>query len=180
MAACGRRDSAMGGDATDLLVMGRVSGVFGIRGWVKVWSYSDPRENLLEYPVWQLRLTGGWRPVRVLEGKVHGKALVVRLEGCEDREAARALIDADIAIRREELPLLPQGEYYWGELEGLRVETLEGRVLGVVDHLIETGANDVLVVRGERERLIPYLPGDVVREVDLEQGTLRVDWDPEF
>ncbi|MDD3450013.1 MAG: ribosome maturation factor RimM [Gammaproteobacteria bacterium] len=170
----------MGGDATDLLVMGRVSGVFGVRGWVKVWSYSDPRENLLEYPVWRLRLAGGWRPVRVLEGRAHGKALVARLEGCGDREAARALIGADIAVRREELPLLPPGEYYWGELEGLRVETLEGRALGVVDHLIETGANDVLVVRGERERLIPYLPGEVVREVDLEQGTLRVDWDPEF
>jgi 16S rRNA processing protein RimM len=90
------------------------------------------------------------------------------------------LIDCDIAVQREQLPALESGEYYWTDLQGLRVVNLEGVELGVVSHLFETGANDVLVVRGERERLIPYTTGEAIQEVDLDHGQITVDWDPEF
>ena len=170
----------MGASAENLLVMGRITGIFGVRGWVKVWSYTEPREQLLNYPLWRLRLGRKLQALKLVEGKLQGKNLVVRLEGFEDRDQARALMEAEILVPRNELPDLPEDEFYWTDLEGLQVVTLEGRDLGRLDHLLETGANDVLVVKGERERLIPYLPGEVVQEVDLEQGVIRVDWDPEF
>jgi 16S rRNA processing protein RimM len=163
-----------------LVTMGRISGLFGVRGWVKVFSYTDPRENILQYRPWYVRATDQWRPMEVAEGQRHGKGVIARLEGINDRDAAGALVDAEIAVRRDQLATLEQDEYYWSELEGLRVVTTGGAELGTVHHLLETGANDVLVVHGGRERLIPYLWGDVIKEVDLKQGLIRVDWDPDF
>jgi len=165
---------------SELVTLGRISGLYGVRGWVRVFSHTDPREGIVRYSPWYLRLGGEWRPVRVAEGRRHGKGVVARLEGCDDRDQAARLMGAEIAVRREQLPPLPPGEYYWTDLEGLRVVTREGVELGTVARLMETGANDVLVVRGERERLIPYLPERVVLEVDLEGGLIRVDWDPDF
>ncbi|HYW92716.1 MAG TPA: ribosome maturation factor RimM [Gammaproteobacteria bacterium] len=162
------------------VVLGRVAGLFGVRGWVKVHSDTRPRENILDYPVWQLGGSGRWRSLRLIEGRVQGKGIVAHLEGCDDRDAAVALTGARIAVGRGELPPLAEGEYYWADLEGLRVRTIAGRELGCVGRLMETGANDVLVVRGERERLIPFLPGRVVTEVDLDDGVMVVDWDPDF
>lgn len=162
------------------VVLGRVIGLFGVQGWVKVHSDTRPRENILDYPVWQLDAPGGWQPRRLLRGRAHGKGIVVQLEACEDRTAAAALIGARVAVARDELPPLAEGEYYWTDLEGLRVRTATGIELGTVERLMETGANDVLVVGGERERLIPFLPGRVVTDVDLESGILVVDWDPDF
>ncbi|HYW03837.1 MAG TPA: ribosome maturation factor RimM [Gammaproteobacteria bacterium] len=162
------------------VVLGRVAGLFGVHGWVKVHSDTQPRENILEYPVWQLGDAGGWQARRLIEGRVHGKGIVAQLEGCDDRATAAALLGTRIAVGRDELPPLADGEYYWTDLEGLRVRTASGRELGTVDRLMETGANDVLVVRGERERLIPFLPDRVVTDVDLEAGVMVVDWDPDF
>lgn len=164
----------------ELITVGEIVGVYGVRGWVRVLSHTDPVENILSYPEWLIRRDGAWQPIRLLDGRRQGKGLVAALEGIGDRDQARGLMHTAIAVRRGELPPLPQGEYYWCDLEGLRVETVDGQALGVVDHLIETGANDVLVVRGDRERLIPFLPDQVVTSVDLEAELIRVDWDPSF
>ena len=162
------------------VTVGRISGVYGVKGWVRVHSHTEPRENILNYNPWQLRLADGWHSVALLDGRAQGKGVVARLAGCEDRDQAARWMDAEIAVRREQLPATGEDEYYWRDLIGLRVITVAGEELGIVDHLLETGANDVLVVRGERERLIPYAFGDVVTAVDLENGELRVDWDPGF
>lgn len=170
----------MAGDTPERLIVGRIVGLFGVRGWVKVLSFTDPRDNVVRYRRWQLGQRGAWRGVKVEDGRAHGKGVVAKLEGCDDRDAATLLIGAEIAIEREQLEALAPGEYYWTDLIGLKVLTEQGVELGVVDHLFETGANDVLVVRGERERLIPYVRGQVIKAVDLGRGELRVDWDPDF
>ncbi len=164
----------------ELVPVGRISGLYGVRGWVKIYSYTEPRENILKYNPWLLNLAGGWTPVELLEGKRHGKGVIARLAGCEDRDAAARWLNTELAIRRDQLPETAPGEFYWNDLIGLKVITTGGIELGVVKDLMETGANDVLVVDGEVERLIPYVPDDVVVDVDLEAGELRVDWDPEF
>jgi 16S rRNA processing protein RimM len=160
--------------------LGRITGLFGIKGWVKVFSYTEPRINIAAYPVWQLRSAEGERSVQVEVCKANGKAIVAKLAGIEDPDQAAALVGADIAVGRDELPAPEPGRYYWSDLEGLTVRTASGSALGQVHHLIETGAHDVLVVRGERERLIPFVPGETVTEVNLDQGLLMVDWDPDF
>lgn len=167
-------------DADQLVVVGQVSGLFGVKGWLKIFAYTDPRENILQYDPWYLRVADGWRQVSLAEGQRHGKTIIARLAGCTDRDEAAVWVGHDIAVRREQLPELAQDEYYWSDLEGLQVVTTSGVALGKVAYLIETGANDVLVVQGERERLIPFVRPDVVVEIDLGEGLLRVDWDPEF
>jgi 16S rRNA processing protein RimM len=164
----------------EMITIGRISGLFGIRGWVKVYSHTSPREGVLRYRTWYLKTADGWRAYKLLSGQAQGKGVVAHLTGCDDRDSAARLIGQDIAICREQLPKLEAGEYYWADLEGLRVENLQGVDLGVVSHLFETGANDVLVVKGEKERLIPYTMGEAVREVDLAAGRMIVDWDPDF
>ncbi|ROR29825.1 ribosome maturation factor RimM [Inmirania thermothiophila] len=163
-----------------LVVLGRVSGLYGVRGWVRVYSYTEPREGILRYDPWYLGHGGRWRRMDLVGGRRHGKGVVAALAGVADRDAAAALMGAQIAVRRSQLPPPAEGEYYWADLIGLEVRTVEGTPLGKVADLMETGANDVLVVRGERERLIPFLPGQVVRRVDVAGGLLEVDWDPGF
>jgi 16S rRNA processing protein RimM len=164
-----------------MVVLGRIAGVFGVRGWVKVFSHTEPRDGILTYSPWTIGEEGGWRERRLLDGKPHGgKGIVALLEGCGDRDQAALLIGRDIAVRRDWLPRLEQDDYYWSDLEGLRVQTLEGVELGVISHLFDTGANDVMVVKGERERLIPYLWEQVVKQVDLKASRMLVDWDPDF
>jgi 16S rRNA processing protein RimM len=165
---------------SDWVVLGRVSGLFGVEGWVRVFSHTEPREGIVRYnPVFLKRL-GEWREFRIEAGRVHGAGVVMKLIGCDDRDQAAALVQAEIAVRRAQLPPPAPDEYYWADLEGLRVVTLAGVELGAVSHLLATGANDVLVVRGERERLLPFVRDQVVVEVNLEQSLLRVDWDPDF
>jgi 16S rRNA processing protein RimM len=161
------------------VVLGRVSGLFGVRGWVKVFSHTAPGTNILEYPIWNLLRPEGRVEARLTEGQAHGKGIIAHLEGYDDRDRAMTLVGADIAVRREQLPEPDENEFYWVDLEGLRVQTCDGVELGRVDHLFETGANDVMVVRGDRERLIPYVDGIVI-DVDLEHRAITVDWDPDF
>ncbi|MCP5142064.1 MAG: ribosome maturation factor RimM [Gammaproteobacteria bacterium] len=167
-----------------MLVLGRISGLHGVRGWVKVFSFTDPRENIVHYKTWQVRVGNDWREFKVEQGQANGKGVIAKLVGIDDRDVAATLIQADIAIRRDELPPLPEGEYYWADLEGLRVVTLDGVELGEVSHLFDTGANEVLVVQGDRERLIPFTIGEeegyAVKRVDLDEGLIEVDWDPDF
>jgi 16S rRNA processing protein RimM len=116
----------------------------------------------------------------VAEGRIHGKGLVARVAGCDDRDQAAALVGLEIAVTRDRLPPPKADEFYWIDLEGLEVRTLEGTSLGVVDHLFSTGVNDVLAVVGERERLLPFAWDSVVRSVDFERRLIEVDWDPDF
>ena len=161
------------------VILGRISGLFGVRGWVKVFSHTSPRSNILEHKTWYLLTAGGRERIRLKAGRVHGKGIVAQLEGFDDRDRAAELLGTDIAVPREQLPQAAEGEYYWTDLEGLRVQTLKGEELGRIDHLFETGSNDVMVVKGERERLIPFID-QVISAVDLEAGVITVDWDPDF
>ena|SRR6056297_1591205 len=162
------------------VVLGKVTGLFGVRGWVKLWSYTDPARNLLDYRDIELGQGGAWRKTRLVEGRPHGEGLVGRFEGAADRDSAAALVGAELAVPRERLPATGEGEYYWADLVGLEVVNREGVGLGRVERMMATGANDVMVVSGERERLLPFLPGRFVDEVDLDGGRIVVDWDPEF
>lgn len=148
-----------------------------MRGWVKVFSYTDPLTNILNYSTWQLCQRGQWQTVTVAEGQLHNHGIIAQLVGCQDRDQALAFVGADIAVDREQLPPLPPGEYYWHDLVGLTVLNRDGISLGQVTHLLATGANDVLIVSGDRERLIPFLPEQIIDAVDLEQKLLHVDWD---
>lgn len=162
------------------VTVGKVSGVYGVRGWVRIYSYTEPREAILEYVPWWLSGASGWVAHTLAEGRRHGKGVVARLEGCTDRDAAGGWVGREIAVRREQLPDPGPDGYYWVDLVGLRVVTRDGRPLGTVSRLLETGANDVLVVQGEREQLIPFAIGSVVRAVDRERGVIEVDWEPDF
>lgn len=165
-----------GAAATKTVVLGRILGVYGVRGWLKVFSETSPLENIFSYAPW---LINGVEQ-QVVAWRRHGKGLVAQLEGYDDRDQARALSGKTIAVRRDQLPPPSADELYWVDLQGLRVETQEGVPLGQVTHLIETGSNDVMVVRGERERLVPFVWGQFVLDVDFDTGRVLVDWDPEF
>ncbi|MGZ8153353.1 MAG: ribosome maturation factor RimM [Methylovulum sp.] len=163
-----------------LLNIGKISGVFGVKGWVKVFSFTDTREDILGYSPWLLKKAGETRLIKVLGGSLQGKAIIAQLDGVNDRNEAEALVGWDIFIPKEQLPALADGEYYWSDLIGLSVETTHGVPLGKVDGLMETRANDVLIVKGEKERAIPFLQGQTIINIDLEKGNIVVDWDPEF
>jgi len=162
------------------LLIGEVVGVHGLRGEVKLRSHTDPIDALLRYQPWMLRLRGNERLVSGAKGQLHGKGLIAHLPGVDTREAAEALRGAELWVERSVLPKAKPGEYYWTDLEGLDVFTVDGQPLGHIDHMLATGANDVMVVRGDRERLVPFVQPDVVRSVDLEARRVEVDWDPEF
>ena len=157
--------------------MGRITGLFGVRGWVKVYSYTQPREAVLNYDRWLLGRKDGWQEATVAEGQRHGKTIIARLDGYVDRDQAAGLVGADIGVPREAMPETESDQYYWSDLEGLRVLHRDGTELGKLAYLLETGAHDVMVVQGEQERLIPFVLDKVVLGVDLDKGEIEVDWD---
>jgi 16S rRNA processing protein RimM len=161
------------------VLLGRIVGVFGVKGWVRIESHTRPREAIFGYSPWGLGLKTGWERRAVHNGEARGKSLVAKIEGIEDRELARELIGTEIAVPRADLPAPEKGEIYWADLVGCSVVNLENQDFGKVTGLLETGANDVLIVKGEKERLIPYTD-QVVKEVDLDQALIRVDWDIDF
>ena len=159
--------------------MGRILAPFGVKGWIKVQPNTAAIQNLLGYGTWWVGDEGDRREIAVAEAKVQGNAVVARLEGCADRDAAAALRGKQVAVPRAALPAAMSGEYYWADLIGLAVVNTAAQDLGRVAGLLQTGANDVLVVQGERERLIPFI-ATVVREVDAGAGVIRVDWGADF
>ena len=177
-------------DTSELRVIGKITSVYGVKGWVKVHSYTEPKENILAYPSRYLERNGSWQPLVFADAKHHGKGLVALIDGVNDREDAQLYCQCDIAIPVTDMPALEQDDFYWHQLEGLEVITTgpdaEQQLLGKVQGMMETGANDVLVVRGsqgsidKRERLIPWLPDQVIKQVDIEAGIILVDWDAEF
>lgn len=163
----------------ELVVMGRLAAPYGVKGWINVLPDTEYLDGLFDYPVWWVETPQGWQPFALEDAKVQGDHLVAKLEGIDDRDIAFRLKGKPVAVPREELPEAEDGEYYWSDLAGLAVENLQDVQLGTIEALFETGANDVMVVKGERERLIPFID-QVVKEVDLAAKRMRVDWDAEF
>ena len=162
------------------ILVGVIVGAYGVKGWVKVKSYTDPVCNILDYSPWLIGEESTNQKVKVLDGREQGSLVVARLEGVEDRDQAAALRHTRIWVERSAFAHLDDGEYYWTDLVGLKVVNLQGVALGEIAGLMETGANDVVIVQGNRERLIPFVRGQYVKNVSLESGEMLVDWDPEF
>ena len=162
------------------ILLGRVLGAFGVRGEIKLQSFTDPPMALLKYQPWRLMHADKTSELSGATGRETTKGVVARFPGVEDRDAAEALRGAEVWVARDRLPAPKPGEHYWVDLEGLTVVNREGIVLGTVSHLFETAANDVIVVTGERERLIPYLPGQFVFDIDFDASKMVVDWDADF
>lgn len=162
-----------------LVTMGRIVAPYGIKGWIKIQPFTQQQQGLLDYPQWQVGQEDGWQSRTVEVAKVHGGAVVAKLEGVADREQAAALQGMRIAVSRDDFPEPATDEFYWTDLVGLKVVNAAGVTLGSVTRVFETGANDVLVVEGERERLLPFI-APVVRQVDIAGGTIIVDWDADY
>jgi len=160
-----------------MVIMGRVAAAHGIRGWVKIQPYTEYLDSLLDYGSWWIgREHGPWREVEVQQCEVHNKTLAAQLPDCPDRTAAEKLKGLLIAVPRSSLPQQTGGEYYWSDLIGLAVVNEAGVALGAVANLLETGANQVLSVSGDSgEILIPFV-ATAIKEVDLKNRIIRVDW----
>ena len=179
---------------SDYILLGEISGVSGLKGWVKVFSHTDPRLQITEYDQWFLRKDSrkekskgeseSWLPVKLLNGRAQGKNIVVQLDGVTDRNQAEAMIGTKIAIHSDQLKNLSENEYYWKDLIGLSVETTEGVSLGKLDWIFNSGSNDVLVIKDNdekrTERMLPFLFDEVVISIDMDKSLMIVDWDPEF
>lgn len=163
----------------ELVIMGRIAAPYAVRGWVKIQTYTEYLDSLVDYPLWRLGRQGKWRDFKLLEARPQGRNLVAHLEGIDDRSLAESLVGMDVAVERAELPAPDDDEYYWDDLIGLSVVNLQDQLLGHVDGLLETGANDVLKVQGERERLIPFVDA-VVQEVNLKDRRIVVDWGTDY
>lgn len=160
------------------VILGTVSGVFGVKGWIKVRSDTEPLTNILDFSHWYLSKDSQWLSYKLEQGQRHGKGLIAHLDGCDDRDLAASLVGHSIAVERSQLPEAGVGEYYWSDLIGLQVENIQGRQLGEVTELLATGANDVLVIQKDKnELLIPYVVGHYIVKVDLEQSKITVDWE---
>ena len=182
-------------ETSEKVILGRITGVYGVKGWVKVFSYTDPMEAIVDYSPWFIRAenrkpgdldNGLWRQVKLKAGKRHAKTVVAKLEHCNNRDEAMAYIGTEVAIEQHQLEgLKEENEFYWRDLIGLRVINQQNIALGAVKSLLETGANDVLVVVSEEdgavvERLIPWAMDIAIIAVDIEQGVITVDWDADF
>lgn len=160
------------------VALGFISAVHGIKGWVKVHSWTRPMEAILNYQPWLLGEEQ--KPVNIVDGRRQGKGLAALLPDMHDREQAMSLVGQQISVNRDQLPATEEDEYYWADLEGLEVHTLSGEILGRVERLMETGANDVLVIKGQREHLVPFVQGQYVTNIDLTNRRMVVDWDADF
>ena len=163
----------------ETICVGHITGAQGIKGWVRVFSNTSPRENIVNYSPWLVKIGDELQAVEI-EGRLQGRNVVARLAGVEDRDQANELIGSKIYILPEQLPKLEDGEFYWSQLIGLKVESLQAEALGTIEAMMETGANDVMVLKGDRERLIPFVMDEVVREVDLTNKRVVVDWQLDY
>ena len=161
-----------------IVPLGHISGLHGVSGWVKIHSLTEPREAIFEYQPWLLGESK--ESVRIVQGKKHGKHLIALFADVQDRDTAENLLNQQISVFRDQFPALAESEFYWTDLLGLSVELQDGTVLGKIGSMLATGANDVMIVQGEKEILIPFVQGPYVKSVDLEAGLVVVDWDPEF
>ena len=164
-----------------MILVGRFHGAFGVKGELKLESFTDPPERIFRYQPWTLRdAQGRERACEGARGRATNKGVVATVPDVADRDAADALRGTEVWVARSTLPPPAPGEYYWVDLEGLRVVNLEGVSFGTVSHLFSTGANDVLVAQGDRERMIPFVEPDYIKAVDFDAGVVTVDWDADF
>ena len=161
------------------LLVGKINGFFGLQGWVKVFSYTNPRTNILNYSPWSIKVDGNFQSIDITNGREQSKTIVAHIKGIDNREDSQKFIGKDIYINKEQLPELTQGEYYWHELIGFDVINKDEERLGTVDYFVETGANDVLVVKGKKEYWIPYIEPFLV-SIDSKNNKILVDWDKDF
>jgi len=165
--------------ASRTIPLGRITGAFGVRGELKIESWTDPKTAIFHYQPWTLVRGRESSQLAGVRGREHGGGLVATVPGVADRDAAEAMAGTEIVVARSALPPPKPGEYYWVDLEGLQVVNVEGVAFGTIDHLFDTGANHVMVVRGDRERLVPFVQPHLV-SVDFAARLVVVDWDPEF
>lgn len=173
--------------SAERVVVGKITAAHGIKGWVKVHSFTEPSDAILDYQGWQVQRGQQLTELEVLASQPQGKGLIVKLKHCDDRNLAESFAGLDISVARSELPQLDAGEYYWSDLIGLSLTNQDGVNLGVLTAFMETGANDVMIVKApdddawqQKERLLPYLPEQVIVSVDLVNRQMKVDWDPAF
>lgn len=171
----------------DLVTLGKLGAVYGVKGWLKVHSYTDDAESIFDYSPWELSLGGQSRVLKVTDWRRHNKGLIAKFDGVDDREDAQRLVGIEISVALNSLPELEDDEFYWRDLIGMRVVNASGYDMGEVVRMMETGSNDVLVVKanskdafGKRERLIPFVEGDFIKHVDKTTKSIEVDWDPGF
>ena len=157
--------------------MGRIRAPHGLKGWIKIQPFTQETEGLLDYPAWWVGSGDEWQQHRISESAVHGSIVVARLEGFTDREAAAGLRGKDIAVPRAVMPQNQEGEFYWNDLIGMEISHRDARKLGRVTKILETGANTVLVVQGDKELLVPFIE-DVIVSVDLKARMVIVEWEP--
>lgn len=162
--------------ANDYVEIGKIGTPYGVKGWIKVSPFSDDRSQILTYDPWYIEDETGWRPIEVTDGKPHGKVVIVKFVGFDTPEQSRLLTGLIIGIKRSQLAKLKKDEYYWRDLEGLTVINQVGEILGTVLYLMETGANDVMVIKNDKLHAVPYIK-EVVQSVDLEKKEIRVNWD---
>lgn len=171
----------------DLVILGTLGAVYGIKGWLRVNAYTNEVSGIFDYAPWFIRREGKWQQVEVSQWRWHNKGLVAKLANVDDRDAAALLTGMEVAVLASALPALEENEFYWRDLEGLKVVNAEGYDMGKVDHMLSTAANDVLVVTansndafGKRERLIPFIQSQYIVAVDKELGTITVEWPADF
>ncbi len=160
-------------------MIGNINGLFGTQGWVKIFSHTQPRKNVLSYQPWHIKTKNNWQTLTIIQGREQAKTIVAKISGINDHEQARGLIGTDIYIQKSQLPKLQQGSYYWQDLIGLTVVNQKNTTLGKVSNLFATGANTVLVVSGKKEYLIPYIAQFLIA-VDIDNQQIEVDWDEDF
>jgi 16S rRNA processing protein RimM len=166
----------------EFIPVGKISGAFGVKGWVKVYSYTEPRSNILQYSPLFLSRQGKWIEIKVSGGHVQGKGIVMGISNVTDRDQVQPLIGAELAIKKAQLEPADEDEFYWTDLVGMAVINLQQIEFGFVDYMLETGANDVLVVKAKdkTERLIPFVMDEVVKSVDLDKKLIQVDWPEDY
>jgi len=161
-----------------MVIVGKVGTAHGVQGWVKIHSFTQPAEQLANYSPWYLKKGEQWQAIEIDAAQMHGNGLKAKFAHCDDRDTALNFTNLEIGVPRKKFPKLPKGEYYWVDLQGLLVKNLDGIELGTIDHLFSTGANDVIVIKGDKEHLLPFVKEHVVKSVDLTKGEMIVDWDP--
>ncbi|PVZ85652.1 ribosome maturation factor RimM [Serratia sp. S1B] len=169
------------------IVLGKMGSTYGIRGWLRVFSSTENAENIFDYQPWFIQRSGQWQLIELEDWKRHNQDLIIKINGVDDRDAANLLTNFEIVVDSEQLPPLEEDDYYWKDLMGCQVVTTSGYELGKVVDMMETGSNDVMVVQanlkdafGMKERLVPFLHGQVIKKVDLAAKIIEAEWDPGF
>ncbi|MBR9726660.1 ribosome maturation factor RimM [Shewanella intestini] len=174
-------------DIQQPIVLGKLGSSHGIKGWLKITAYTDSVDGIFNYSPWLIKEQGEWREVKVKQWKPQGKAVIAELEGVSNREQAQMLTNCEIAIMPEQMQKLADDEFYWRDLIGCEVTNTNGYNMGKVDQIVETGSNDVLLIKanvkdafGKVERMIPFVTEQFIKQVDLQGKQIIVDWDPDF